>query len=228
MTTLWCVQHEERVAPGAVERWAAQRSVSMTLVRADRGDRFPTLGPGDVAVVLGGSMNVDDSATHGWLGAERDWISALLDRDDVAMLGICLGAQQLASVLGADVHRAPQPERGWRTIMGAGDQHLIPPSVEVFQTHGQVFELPDGARRLAHNDAWHTQAFIWNKRAIAVQFHPEFTDAMIVDLAGRPTSWSGPFVHAPSTWFDGAPDRTQRQHALLFSLLDQLADAAAQ
>lgn len=224
---IWCLQHEALVPPAAVAPWCEQRGHDLTVIRVDRGETLPDVNAGDLVVVLGGSMNVGDAAAHQWLTSEAAWINSCVRRDDVAILGICLGAQLIASVLGAEVGPAPSPERGWQMVYRDGGHDLLPPEIELFQAHGQVFALPDGAARLAHNDCWHTQAFSWGASTIAVQFHPEFTHDIVAAMAARHTSWTGPWVQPPATWLD-RPARFVAQHQVLGRILDLLSGAVRQ
>ena len=113
------------------------------------------------------------------------------------MLGICLGGQLLARALGAEVRPAERLEAGWLEIEptpeAAGDAllaHLRAP-VGVYQWHTDVFDLPDGAVRLARSEQSENQAFRYGERAWGLQFHPE-VDAPL--FAG----WMQNYAEAPA------------------------------
>ena len=101
------------------------------------------------------------------------------------MLGVCLGAQQLAAALGAPVTRGPAPE------YGVGEVHLTteaigdpvfgpaPSPLPCVHWHGDTFGLPEGAVRLAGNDAYENQAFRVGARAYGLQFHVEVTASLV-------------------------------------------------
>lgn len=136
-------------------------------------------------VVLGGAMNVDDADKHPFLESEIDWLRRALV-DDVPVLGICLGAQLVAAALGARVWHLPDKEIGWREVTlepAAGDDRLLrhyrEPTPTVFQWHGDTFDLPAGAVRLATSDECANQAFRYGDRAWALQFHPEVNPGII-------------------------------------------------
>lgn len=135
-------------------------------------------------IVLGGPMNVEDQHRHPHLKTELKAIEAAL-RQDKPVLGICLGAQLLAHVLGAPVRRHPQQEIGWydlhTTPEGRADPVLgvLGERSPVFQWHGCSYELPAGAVQLARTDSCEQQAFRWSRSAYGFQFHLEADAAMI-------------------------------------------------
>jgi GMP synthase (glutamine-hydrolysing) len=129
-------------------------------------------------VPLGGSMHAWEEERLPYLGRERELLREAVD-EGVPVLGICLGGQVLARALGAEVRPAEQPETGWLTVEAtpeaAGDQllvHLRGP-VGVYQWHLDVFDLPEGAVRLARSSQSPNQAFRYGERAWGLQFHPE-------------------------------------------------------
>lgn len=135
-------------------------------------------------VVLGGPMNVDEIDRFPFLAEERRWIQAALDAQ-LPVLGICLGAQLLASTLGAVVRPRPVKEIGWYEVEctpAAADDRLfrhLAPRPTVFQWHGDGFDLPAGAVSLASSPLCPQQAFRYGPSAYALQFHLEVTADMI-------------------------------------------------
>lgn len=135
-------------------------------------------------VVLGGPMNVDEAHRYPHLRTELAVIEAAL-RQDKPVLGICLGAQLLAHVLGAPVVRHACHEIGWyelaTTEQGREDTVLahLGESAPVFQWHGCTFGLPSGAVQLARTDTCEQQAFRYGNNAYGFQFHMEADQAMI-------------------------------------------------
>jgi GMP synthase (glutamine-hydrolysing) len=135
-------------------------------------------------IVLGGPMNVDDQHRHPHLTTELKTIESAL-RQDKPVLGICLGAQLLAHVLGAPVRRHERHEIGWydlhTTAAGLEDPVLgvLGQRAPVFQWHGYTYDLPSGAVQLARTDTCEQQAFRWGNSAYGFQFHLEADAAMI-------------------------------------------------
>ncbi|HET6762969.1 MAG TPA: type 1 glutamine amidotransferase, partial [Longimicrobiaceae bacterium] len=146
------------------------------------------------------------------------------------VLGICLGAQLLAQVLGAAVTRAPEPEIGWFPVRKTADGAATPlfdgfPSpAEVFHWHGDTFGLPPGAVHVAESDGCTHQAFAVGSRVAGVQFHPEMTPAIAAAIvaaegAGLP---AGRWVQEAGAICSDAM-RFRRMQAWLWSLLDRMA-----
>ena len=147
--------------------------------RIDEGQPLPASARGlDGLVVLGGFMGVHDQEEHPWLVAERELLAEAVNRG-LPVLGVCLGSQQLAAALGAEVRRGPAPE------IGLGDVELTPEGLEdpvlgplgprppVMHWHEDAFELPPGASRLAATDACPNQAFRAGELVYGLQFHLE-------------------------------------------------------
>lgn len=135
-------------------------------------------------IVLGGPMNVEDQHRRPHLTTELRAIEEAL-RQQKPVLGICLGAQLLAHVLGAPVRRLARPEIGWyelaMTEAGRADPVLgvLGDQPPVFQWHGRAFDLPAGAQQLARTDTCEHQAFRWGASAYGFQFHLEAEAALI-------------------------------------------------
>jgi len=138
----------------------------------------------DSLIVLGGPMGVDEEDSFPFLRWEKRIIRAAID-ESVPVLGICLGAQLIASTLGAQVFHGPVKEIGWNPISitphGQVDSLLgyLPENATVFQWHGDGFELPAGAICLASSAHYSTQAFRLGKIVYGLQFHLEVTPRMI-------------------------------------------------
>jgi GMP synthase-like glutamine amidotransferase len=135
-------------------------------------------------IILGGPMSVSDEEQYPFLRWEKTIIRAAID-EAVPLLGVCLGAQLIASALGAAVSPGPVKEIGWYPISvtahGLVDSSLgyLPESPMVFQWHGDGFDLPMGAVRLASSVYYENQAFRLGKHIYGLQFHLEMTTAMI-------------------------------------------------
>ena len=168
-------------------------------------------------IVLGGAMGVHDAEKFPFLKTEL----ALLERTITAgrpVLGICLGAQMIAHVLGARVYAGERREVGWGSVAlteEAGNDPVFADSdstLDVFHMHGDTYELPADARHLARSTQYEQQAFEWGGVVYGLQFHLEFTESMIQRLTGdadaaRYLRDSGA---SPERVLAEAPDRTAR------------------
>lgn len=144
-------------------------------------------------IVLGGPMAVYEADRHPFLATE----AGLVERSLTAgrpVLGICLGAQLIAQVLGARVYPGERREVGWAPITLTDDGRDDPvfggdwPTHTVFHMHGDTYELPADARNLARSPVYEQQAFRWGDLVYGLQFHLEFTETMIGRLASEPDS----------------------------------------
>lgn len=134
-------------------------------------------------------MSVNDEGRLPWLRDEKRFLAEAI-AGGKAVLGICLGAQLIASALGTRVYPAPEKEIGWFPVfaepVGAGT-FVFPESTEVFHWHGETFSLPPGASHLASSAACQLQAFQIGARVIGLQFHlettPESAEAIIGNCA---------------------------------------------
>ena len=129
-------------------------------------------------VVLGGPIGAYQEEQYPFLKDELRLLEARLSRG-APTLGICLGAQLMARALGARVYPGPRPEIGFAPIQltGEGRDSCLAPFGEegatVLHWHGDTFDLPDAAVRLASTEICQNQAFAWGRNVIGFQFHPE-------------------------------------------------------
>ena len=193
MKTAWIFQHVPFEGPGAIAPWLLSRGYDLNTFRWWEQTSPPCLDDVDLLIMMGGPMSVNDTEELPWLQEETHWLSAALKRE-LPMLGICLGAQLLASALGARVQPNAEREIGWWPVQPMETTGRDP--VTVLHWHGETFELPEGAVHLEWSEACRHQSFRWGERAIGLQYHPEATqeslDALIVN--SRHELQPGPFV----------------------------------
>ena len=174
------IQHVAFEGPGLIAAEASARGIELDPCHGYRGHEIPNAGGIDGLVVMGGPMGVSDAdgSEHGYLADEIELIESAAD-DGKPTLGVCLGSQLLAAALGAEVHRGPAEEIGLGSVDltadGRDDPVLGPagPAVPVFHWHGDSFDIPSGALRLAGNGAYANQAFRFGELAYGFQFHVE-------------------------------------------------------
>jgi GMP synthase-like glutamine amidotransferase len=180
------LQHVGHEGPAVIGEALQAAGHEFSLVRLDRGDPVPD--PGDVAglaglVVMGGPMGVHDDVAYPWLAHERALMAAAVSAG-LPVLGVCLGAQQLARALGGGVTTGPEPEIGPGTVhltSHAADDPVfgpVGPTLPCMHWHGDTFSLPEGSVLLAGNERYPHQAFRHGDRAYGLQFHVELTPTL--------------------------------------------------
>ena len=220
------LQHVPFEGIGSIEPWLQMRSASISTTRFFESWTLPDVGQLDLIIALGGPMSVNDEAERPWLADEKRFISAAIRRR-VPVLGICLGAQLIASALGARVYAGRQREIGWFDIEAlphSGSSFAFPRHTTVFHWHGETFDLPKGAVHLARSAACEHQAFQIGPNAIGLQFHLETTresaDAIISHC--REELVPDTFVQTEDTLRAVPAAAYKRINALMAEVLDYL------
>ncbi len=196
-------QHVPYEGLGHIQSWAAANGHQLTATLFfDETWQLPKLEEIDALIVLGGPMSVFDEARYGWLVDEKEVIKAAIEGGK-KVLGICLGAQLLAHVLGAAVKPAPNKEIGWFPVVTTDEAKALPwfyelfsGSPTVFHWHADKFEIPYGSINLAFSEANKNQAFAVGDQLLALQFHVETTPADVEVLLenARADAMPGNFV----------------------------------
>lgn len=185
MPRILVFQHVAAEPLGTLDPLIRRRGHRIRFVNFEREpDAQPSVDRYRGLVVLGGPMNVEERAKRPHLMTELRAIERMLELGR-PVLGICLGAQLLAHVLGAPVRRIDRPEIGWypltTTDAGRLDPVLAPlgATAPVFQWHGRHFEVPATAVHLARTDSCEQQAFRYGDNAYGFQFHLEMDQPLI-------------------------------------------------
>lgn len=172
------LQHVSFEGLGSIASWLEQSGYEITHTQFFNSAQLPDLKAIDLLVVMGGPMSVNDEVQFPWLVSEKQFIRAAV-HSGTPVLGICLGAQLIASAMGARIYRNHEKEIGWFPIYGISSNDTsifsFPPSIKVFHWHGDTFDLPSGAIRLAKSDGCENQSFQLDKSVIGLQFHLETT-----------------------------------------------------
>lgn len=188
MSQILVVVHQETSNPGLVGEKLRSRGYGLDIRCPALGDALPTTMAHHTGVVIfGGPMSANDGDTLPFIHAEIDWIAIAL-ASNKPYLGICLGAQLLAKVLGADIAPHPQAQReiGYFDLRPttAGLTYITEP-MKVYHWHSEGFALPSGAIKLAEGDTFSNQAFRYGERVFGLQFHPEITAQLIDEWTTR-------------------------------------------
>lgn len=199
-------QHVPFEGPGSILDWAQKARLETHVTQFFRDEPLPSLPEVTHLIVMGGPMGVHDHQQFPWLAEEKRFIRNVIDAGR-SVLGICLGAQLMAAALGARVYKNPVPEIGWfpihksTTAQSDDTAMFLPASLEVFHWHGDTFDMPRGARCLAHSEACRHQGFYLDRRIVGLQFHlettPESLHALIENCSEEIVE--GPFIQSATT-----------------------------
>lgn len=182
------VQHVAHEGPGLIGEALTERTIPYRVVRIDRGEALPDHRSVAGLAVMGGPMGVHDDDAHPWLEPERQLIGEVVAAGR-PVLGVCLGAQQLAAALGAEVTTGPTEEVGIGQVELTADGRRDPVtgpeygglgenSVPCVHWHRDTFSLPPGSVHLAASRLYPHQAFRWGQAVYGLQFHIEVDRAM--------------------------------------------------
>jgi GMP synthase-like glutamine amidotransferase len=225
------LQHAEHEGLGCIEPWLRERGHRVTATRLQRGEELPHVDDFDWLIAMGGPMNIYEHDRHPWLIREKFLIrDACVKKKQV--LGICLGAQLIADVLGGKVTENREPEIGWFDVAlnsEAGKSPLFadfPARFPAFHWHGDTFAYPRDSTPLMSSEACERQAFSWGEgRVLGLQFHLEVEH----DDARR---WLETDAPEPRRYVQDAaeilrdPERFAQNRRLMHRLLERLAPAS--
>ncbi len=181
----YILQHVEFEGPGSILDWFSKQNATVRHCRMYESEPLPSPDQVDFLIIMGGPMSVNDEDIYPWLSEEKSFVRQVIT-SGTPVLGICLGAQLIASALGSRVYAGPQKEIGWfpvtanKALQGG---FRFPATTTVFHWHGETFDLPEGAVKLASSQVCENQAFQAGNNVIGIQFHleatPETVDRMV-------------------------------------------------
>ena len=228
-----CLQHVPIAGLGSIQGWAHSRSHALAVTHFFRGATLPPAEQVRLLVVLGGPMSVHDEARYPWLADEKRFVERVAAAGG-HVLGVCLGAQLVACVLGAQVRANPEREIGWlpvettpaarsTTLFGAFPERIL-----AFHWHGETFDIPTGALHVARSAGCANQAFVYDERLVGLQFHLEMTPSgarQIIAACGAESMVASRYVQQPLAML-GHPHRFGDINVAMHELLDRLSQAA--
>ncbi len=218
------LQHVPFEGLGCIEPWLAEAGHAVSCTRLWADEKVPSIGKVDGLIVMGGPMGIYDDERYAWLAAEKAFIKKIIDQRK-PVLGVCLGAQLIADVLGSKVWKNDPKEIGFFPILGNAASEFSKPwkNQTVFHWHGDTFGIPDGAVRLASSEATENQAFVYNDNVLALQFHLETTEESLFALYENCSDeiGEGPFFQALGEMKENFP-RLGICNALMSDLLGRL------
>jgi GMP synthase-like glutamine amidotransferase len=224
------LQHVPFEGIGSINSWLEARQAEITYTRFFESNMPPEIKGLDLVAIMGGPMSVNDEIALPWLIQEKSFIRNAI-REGIPTLGICLGAQLIASALGAHVYRNACKEIGWFPIMATPyrENHFrFPERCLAFHWHGETFDLPPGAIHLARSRGCENQAFQIGKNAIGLQFHlettPESLDALVANCRGELIP--GPYIQSEKRLRLVAKSAYSKINSIMSDLLSYITAAS--
>jgi GMP synthase-like glutamine amidotransferase len=224
------LQHVPFEGPAAIAHWAESRGAKCEIYHVYRGDAAPAQESFDFLVIMGGPMSVNDTGELPWLVPETDFVRSAIEAGK-AVLGVCLGAQMIAKAMGARVYPGCEKEIGWFPIRRAAPDggtlfDGLPESFTAFHWHGETFDLPEGAVRLAETEVTPNQAFQLGSRVFGLQFHIEATPDSVAALTEKAAGeiGEGRFQMKPDAIMAGT-DACEAMRPMLDTVLARLTAA---
>jgi len=219
------LQHAAYEGPGEIGKWAQKRGHPMSVSHLYNGDALPSLRDFDALVVMGGEMNIYQDRDWPWLKAERAFVTAALEAGK-PIAGICLGAQLIADALGSRVTQNAVYEIGWLPVRWTSEAATAFPGVKesstVLHWHGDTFNLPEGATRLAASDGCAEQGFVIPGKCLALQFHLEVDPALVKLYVDSQDWWpKGQYVQEPDAINAASAKHCTANRELLYGMLDK-------
>ena len=217
------LQHVPFEGLGNIEHWLEKAGYTTSCTRLFESATFPPVDRIDLLIVMGGPMSVNDEDQFPWLVPEKQFVREMI-RSGRTVLGICLGAQLIASAMGARVFRNKEKEIGWFPVEGITSDDdsafSFPSSIKVFHWHGETFDLPAGAIHLARSIGCENQAFQIGQTVIGLQFHLETTPASMVEIVNhcRDELMPSRYVQTESEILAAKPD----QFKIIKELMDKV------
>lgn len=191
MAKVLVLKHVASEGPGTLKEGFERAGCQVEELNLYEGEGLPDADGYSVVVSMGGPMNVYEDQKYPFLKEESDFLRDAIEKGK-PVLGICLGGQMIARACGAEVRKAEVEEIGWYpvhiTTGGRADEMFwdFPSQLQVFQWHGDTFEVPEGGKLLFKAPLCKNQAFRYGN-AYALQFHLEVTEGLLRD------------------WFEGSP-----------------------
>ena len=194
------VEHHDEPRDDLASTFLPKLGFSLECCQPFAGQSLPDVEEDTAGIVItGGAANVDQMDQYPYLRDEAQWIEQCLGKD-IPTLGLCLGSQLLAHVLGAPVepHDDGAQEFGLYEIKATDDERqFVPDNFFAVQFHSRGFEVPEGAELLAAGDIFPNQAFRYGDNVLGTQFHPECTlDILRRWQALDVAPWQAPGVQA--------------------------------
>ncbi len=224
------IQHVHFETPANIFRWAEEKNYPISGTKLFLNEKLPPLEQFDFLVVMGGPMGVYDEDKFPWLTEEKEFIEQCI-KADKKILGICLGAQLIADVLGAKVYKNSHKEIGWFPVYltEEGKKSIsfkeFPEEFTAFHWHGDTFDIPKGAVHTAFSKGCKNQAFEYNRgKVVGLQFHLETSEESakaLIENSVEELMEKGKYIQSSKEMLSDK-ERFSQIEKLLFRLLDNI------
>jgi GMP synthase-like glutamine amidotransferase len=219
--------HADFEQPGYIDLWAENNDFELVKIKCWENPTYPDVNTVDRLLIMGGPMGVYELDKYTWLATEIGFIKDVIDKGK-KVLGICLGSQLIAAAMGAKVYPMTHKEIGWFMITWdkAALMHQLTKGVsrktKVFHHHGDTYDLPDNATRMASSEGCVNQAFVIGNNVLALQFHMEIVPSLLKDMMAHGGELkTGSFVQTEERINEGIYDVMQN-HTDLSTILENV------
>lgn len=183
------LQHADPEHPGLIADAVREIGGTLETVRGDLGQSVPeSLDAYSGLIIMGGPQSVYEEDKFPYLRAEKMLAREAID-NNILLIGICLGSQIIADVLGSEVRPSGGVEIGWKDVTRSAEiaaDPILSPLPQTFTPlhwHGDVYDLPNGAIPIGSSEMTPVQGFIYGTTTYALLFHLEMTEQQITEMA---------------------------------------------
>ncbi len=208
--------------------WAETKGYGISRTLLYETAKFPSQSDFDWLVIMGGPMGIYEEEKYSWLKAEKQFIKETIESGK-KVLGICLGSQLIAEAIGGKVFKQKHKEIGWFDVSLVDDAKNsriftnFPNKFLAFHWHGDNFDLPKDALRIAESEACKNQAFEYNDgKVVGIQFHLDYSYASLEQMIENcgDELVDGKYIQQPKEILNG--ERVGVIYEYLTSLLENL------
>jgi GMP synthase-like glutamine amidotransferase len=231
MMKIQCFQHVYFENLGCITNWIEKNGHTINYTKFYENDSLPNSDDFDWLIIMGGPMSVNDEMKFHWLTDEKKAIREAIENNKT-VIGICLGAQLIANVLGEEVYKNSEKEIGWFNIkikkLKESEnifKNAEAKTIKVFHWHGETYKLPANSTHLAYSECCENQAFLYNNKVLGLQFHLEVTKNVIGEMIenGRNELIISKYVQSEREILEH-PEFIESNNNLMYQILDNLKD----
>jgi GMP synthase (glutamine-hydrolysing) len=213
---------------GCIQEWITLKNHELSSTKFFQNDSLRKPDEIDMLIIMGGPMSVNDESDYAWLKDEKKFIKQCIENNKI-VLGICLGAQLIADVLGSKIYKNKYKEIGWFPIKITGKAKsldlfgFLPDELTVFHWHGETSDIPNGAIHLVESEGCRNQAFALNKKVVGLQFHFEVTENSLKEMVkhGKSELIKNKFIQSEKEILE-EKSYIRKNNEIMFKLLEQI------